>query len=260
MRVGTRAWACRAIRPLDDFPLDGKRSHGRACYCRPCKRLRGRAAAVSRSYDVAWLRAALEAGELRHRLGGAADSVLVPSVPHKPVTTELSADATIDWPPPAAGGATVVAGPPPQRRAAAVQSAASPMRHLPPAGGRAAAGPLPALAAEPPASRLPPLAPPGAAPRTLPGRQQVWEEDDDGETMFAAGARSDSEPVAGATGITRSILAEHREFARMYLAVRERMLLPALSPSQLEVEQQTAAELEAHLHLLRELIRKAFLG
>eukprot|EP00892_Ulva_mutabilis_P002817 jgi/Ulvmu1/12536/UM090_0023.1 len=259
-----RCALCRAIRPLDDFPLDGKRSHGRACYCRPCKRLRGRAAAVSRSYDVAWLRAALEAGELRQRLGSAADSVLVPSVPHKPVTTELSPDATFDWPPPTAtGGTAYAAAASPQRRPPAVQPLA-PLRPALYGGGAAAAvaagvragsGPLPALASKPPASRLPPLAPPGGALRPAPARQLVWEDDED-----AGVARSDSEATGGATGITRSILAEHREFARMYLAVRERMLVPDLSPAQLEVEQQTAAELEAHLHMLRDLIRKAFLG
>lgn len=300
---------CRAIRPLDDFPLDGKRSHGRACYCRPCKRLRGRAAAVSRTYDVAWLRAALEAGELRQRLGNMAESVLVPSVPHKPVTTELSAHARLDWPPPGPGGSPApssvvarVALPPqlqqhihhahqqqPQQPPQQQQLQQMPQRHIiahlrSPGGGaqivstggsggsvsqlpmivKAGAGPLPALAAEPPLSRLPPLAlpPPAPAPVAAP-RPPMWP---DGEASpeatrgAAPPTRGDSEPIAGATGITRSILSEHREFARMYLGVRERMLVPELSPAQLEVEQQTAMELEAHLHMLRDLIRKAFLG
>lgn len=261
---------CRAIRPLDDFPLDGKRSHGRACYCRPCKRLRGRAAAVSRSYDVAWLRSALEAGELRQRLGAMAESVLVPSVPHKPVTTQLSAHATLDWPPPAPGGgpaaSSVVArgSLPPQR---------SPLTHMRSPGGsarggavipmgmKALVGPLPALAAEPPLSRLPPLAPPAAQPPPPPppaaAPRAMWLAEEEQE---APAVRGDGEGASGATAITRSILAEHREFARMYLAVRERMLVPELSPAQLDVEQQTAAELEAHLHMLRDLIRTAFLG
>lgn len=292
---------CRAIRPLDDFPLDGKRSHGRACYCRPCKRLRGRAAAVSRSYDVAWLRSALEAGELRQRLGNMADSVLVPSVPHKPVTTELSAHAHIDWPPPGPGGSPApssvvarVALPPPQLPQPVHNTQQQQLQQLPqrnviahlrsqgggtqmmsPGGGsgslaplpmivKAGSGPLPALAAEPPLSRLPPLAlpPATAAPPQAP-RLPMWQEEDtspDAGRGLTVAAHGDSETVAGTTGITRSILSEHREFARMYLGVRERMLVPELSPAQLEVEQQTAVELEAHLHMLRDLIRKAFLG
>ena len=51
-----------------------------------------------------------------------------------------------------------------------------------------------------------------------------------------------------------------REYTKMCLAVRERMLMPGLTDWQLEVERQTAAELETHLTELRALVSRSFLG
>jgi hypothetical protein len=60
--------------------------------------------------------------------------------------------------------------------------------------------------------------------------------------------------------MTRRILLEHREFARMYLAVRERLLAPGLTEEQRAVEEQTAAELELHMQELRTDMGRSFAG
>ena len=59
-RLSFRHVRCRGIKTLLDYPIDQKKLHGRACYCITCKRLRCRAQAVSRSYNMEWLRNALE--------------------------------------------------------------------------------------------------------------------------------------------------------------------------------------------------------
>jgi hypothetical protein len=46
----------------------------------------------------------------------------------------------------------------------------------------------------------------------------------------------------------------------MYLAVRERLLLPGLTPDQKALEKETSWELFMHLKALRGLIGTAFLG
>jgi hypothetical protein len=69
------------------------------------------------------------------------------------------------------------------------------------------------------------------------------------------------EGVSVAVGaLTHTVLNEVREYAKMCLAVRERMLMPGLTEWQLEVERQTAAELETHLIALRSMVSRAFLG
>jgi hypothetical protein len=69
------------------------------------------------------------------------------------------------------------------------------------------------------------------------------------------------EGVSVAVGaLTHTVLNEVREYAKMCLAVRERMLMPGITEWQLEVERQTAAELESHLVDLRGMLSKAFLG
>jgi hypothetical protein len=104
-----------------------------------------------------------------------------------------------------------------------------------------------------------PAADGGLLPEGLPG-----DGDASGHTSHVH-ALIDS--VAGTTYeqalstlMTRRILLEHREFARMYLAVRERLLAPGLTEEQLAVEEQTAAELELHMQELRTDMGRSFAG
>jgi hypothetical protein len=80
-----------------EYPIDGKKLYGRACYCHDCKRLRCRAQNISKEFNVEWLRAALEAGALAERLGPHADAVLTVHQPDKTVTYKLSDDAAVEW-------------------------------------------------------------------------------------------------------------------------------------------------------------------
>lgn len=325
---------CRAIRPLSEFPLDGKRSHGRACYCHPCKRLRGRAQSVSKTYDTAWLRASLEANALRERLGISADSVLSIIQPDKPVTTCLSPDAQVDWAgdnpmvwraaavrasqaaaAAAGGGAAAAAdgGPGLAGAAAHVITHAAAHAHAPggilqphnlsinreansmhaqdqptgptttvPGGGAPAGSTLPGLGTNPPPG--PPLMqahiglmPTHAATVTSGACAQVAGGGvavKPGSAGVVQGAPyvndlgqgepqgyGEQEGVSVAVGaLTRTVLNEVREYTKMCLAVRERMLMPGLTEWQLEVERQTGAELETHLIDLRALVARAFLG
>jgi hypothetical protein len=313
---------CRAIRPLSQFPLDGKRSHGRACYCHPCKRLRGRAQSVSKTYDTAWLRAGLESNTLRERLGAAAESVLSIIQPDKPVTSCLSPDADLEW----AGDNTMA------WRAAAVRAtqttgqngsgpSASPGHGSPqapmqaqhasgglqqgPGGQRdthtpeqhphptGAANAVPAGAVQggstlPGLGTNPPPGPPVNSTRIgmLPMHASTVTSGACAAVAWdgAAVAKGGSGPLQGAPhaqeaghgepqgygeqegvsvavgALTRTVLNEVREYTKMCLAVRERMLMPGLTEWQLEIERQTAAELETHLMDLRALVSRAFLG
>lgn len=67
---------CRGWKDLGEFGRDPRKPQGVACYCAECKRLRHRAASANKAFDVAWLRGALDANEIRDRLGVHADVVL----------------------------------------------------------------------------------------------------------------------------------------------------------------------------------------
>lgn len=256
-----RVCLCRAIRPLSEFPLDGKRSHGRACYCHPCKRLRGRAQSVSKSYDTAWLRSALESNTLRERLGAAADSVLAILQPDKPVTNCLSQDAALEWAGdnPMVWRAAVVRAQ--SQNPAGAHSPGQPGRSSShrgsPATGDETAGTLPGLGSKPPPGLPPMHTGPVNTCVALEANGQHMHDGVHGEPQ----GFGEQEGVSVAVGaLTRTVLGEVREYAKMCLAVRERMLMPGLTEWQLEVERQTAAELEAHVIELRGLVSQAFLG
>jgi hypothetical protein len=283
---------CRGVRPLSEFPLDGKRSHGRACYCHPCKRLRGRAQNISKAYDTAWLRAALESNSLRERLGASAETVLSIIQADKPVTTCLSADADVEW----AGDNPMV------WRAAAVRQSQH-AAHNDSAGDYTATQQPPGSASQPQSLRIKrdpnsthvqdpqPSAPATIVPlgSTLPGlgsnpppgppvmharmvAMPVHAGTVGSGACGGAGYVQEAGPgepqtlvemegVSVAVGaLTHTVLNEVREYAKMCLAVRERMLMPGITEWQLEVERQTAAELESHLVDLRGMLSKAFLG
>jgi hypothetical protein len=236
---------CRGIKSLLEFPVDGKKLHGRACYCNLCKRLRCRAQNVSKEFDVAWLRSALLAGELRERLGEHADAVLSVHQADKPVTTHMSPDATIEW-----AGDSVIG----RRSGAGGKSSGGARR----SGGRSNTGD--AGAAWDDAT---------AFDSCSPGQEHAHLASahggggfHDSEAAHNGGYRStgveyDETPPAL---MTRRILMEHREFSRMYLAVREHLLQPGITEDQVAVDEQTAAELELHMQHLREMIGHSFLG
>lgn len=202
--------------------MDGKKAHGRACYCHNCKRLRCRAQSIGKGFDVAWLRDALEAGELRERLGEHAAAVLTVHQADKPVTCELSPDANIDW----------VPDPAPVRRPSARVS-----------GATAAVSPTPPL---------------GADVAVANGAAEGEGRGDDAYALAQEAVAAPQEQAAPddsmPTLMTRRILLEHREFAQLYLQVRDHCLQPGLSAEQVATNEQTAAELEVHMQQLREMI------
>ena len=208
-----------------EFPVDGKKAHGRACYCNNCKRLRCRAMSLGRGYDVAWLRSALQAGELRERLGEHAAAVLTVHQADKPVTFEMSPDALIEWAP----------EPTPRRSSAPAGRASG-------GGGGTAAG---TGAAPDQGGAGHARASTSTAVDELVLARRAVAFDDGGE---------DDKDDSTAALMTRRILLEHREFARLYLQVREHVLEPGITAEQLAADEQTAAELEVHMQQLREMI------
>ena len=240
------ARGCRGIKPLLEYPVDAKKLHGRACYCHPCKRLRCRAQNISKDFNVEWLRAALQSGELRARLGAHADAVLTVHQPDKPVTHCMSDDAHLAWEGDVVSGA--------KRSAVALKGAATRRERAARAAAAAAAddggydsddggewAPFGSTA-------LLGSLPPDGGPRN--GAQE--------DNLHVAQGGGGEETLAAL--MTRRILLEHREFARMYLAVRERLATPGLSDEQLALEEQTAAELEVHLQELRGDIARSFVS
>jgi hypothetical protein len=246
---------CRGIKTLLEYPIDGKKLHGRACYCHDCKRLRCRAQNISKEFNVEWLRGALEGGDLAERLGPHADAVLTVHQPDKTVTYKLSDDAGVEWEGDVA----------PAHRSSVSAKTVAAQRTVRPASEEA-----PGALTRPPRHNdkgwSVPIVEPGLLPAGLPGA----DVDGSGHTHAPGGiiahsidgvsVVNGSYEQALSTLMTRRILLEHREFARMYLAVRERLLAPGLTEDQLAVEEHTAAELELHMQELRSDMGRSLAG
>ena len=193
----------------------------------------------------------LQANDLSARLGEHADEILSLHTAERPMTMTMSADANVEWegddaPPRRSGGGTSVGAAAAGSSAAPTPIAAAAFKHE---GTVAAAAPAQAVD--------------GTADEVA-GATSAREAGDAAyqaaEAAANGGMEQDAEADSTTTVMTRRILMEHREFARMYLAVRQHLLLPGLTEEEVAADESTAVELELHMAELRGLMSASFVA